>query len=191
MIITLNESLFIRQISICVWIKCHLAIVEINLEMWECFVGERGAAYLWLENGGEKKKVVFKVRDWRSWMTTLISISSKHSLVLWGHLVWLLCCKGASCIIRRLLPCSKKTQALQAHEACVTPGNACALVLIRTYNTQVAKLSKFGGGGRADKAGNRLLSHNEMICMRPRRRENRTIWIIIEQRSYLLVYKVV
>lgn len=120
MIIILNESLFIRQISICVWIKCHLAIVEINLEMWERFVRERGAAYLWLENGGEKK-VVFKVRDRRSWMTTLISISSKHSLVLWGHLVWLLCCKGASCIIRRLLPCSKKTQALQTHKACVTP----------------------------------------------------------------------
>lgn len=60
--------------------------------MCKCFVGEAVQPFrLEME---KKKKAVCGVKDWQSWMTTLISISSKHSLVLWGHLVWLLWLRG-------------------------------------------------------------------------------------------------
>lgn len=62
---------------------------------------------------GGKKPVC---KDWRSWMTRLISVSSKCSLVLWGHLVQLRCSEG-SCVILRLLPCMLFNQGL-THAQC-------------------------------------------------------------------------
>ena len=64
--------------------------MEINVLMF-C-QAHRGA---WLDC--KWKKLACKVKDWQSWMTTLISVSSQRSLVLWGHLVWLRCCRGFMC----------------------------------------------------------------------------------------------
>lgn len=73
--------------------------------------GECSTAYLeFLQFDWKWKKVVCKVRDWRSWMTTLISISSKHSLVLGGSPCLTALLQGASCIIHHLRPCSENTK---------------------------------------------------------------------------------
>lgn len=57
------------------------------------------------------KTRVCKVKAWWSWMTTLISISSKHSPVLWGHLVWVPRCKERFMHNLPLTPVDEKTEA--------------------------------------------------------------------------------